>query len=152
MIRNCPVKHCFFRFQSNIRINALRWSGAKGRVEPAIPTGVTVAAMVTLRPGYAPPQRFPTRGYLAIATERTFADYWLPVASIAGLRWVPRFATGLTLTPKEIGPLIEELNVLGACLQEAADHVAADVRDRLARLLDLLASLDPNSIDDLFIG
>ena len=113
---------------------------------------MTVAAMVSLRPRFTPPADFPTGGYLPIAAERAFTDFWLPLARNAGLQWIPLFATGLPLTAEDIGSVIGELDVLAARLPDQTTHADAQVHDRSTLLRNLLASLDPDSVEDLFIG
>ena len=72
-----------------------------------------------------------------IATERIFEEYWQPMCSALGLRWVPLFQSGLPLKSDDIPDVLDELLQLKAFLsnkphpsipEDMANHVVSRIK------------------------
>lgn len=114
---------------------------------------MSVAAVVTLKPGIEPPSGFPPAGYLPLATQALFDGYWLPTAVKAGLDLVAHFGSGVDVPPSRIPQIRAELETFAERVPVAVSPAqAAHIIERVTRLRDLLDSLDPDSVEEIFIG
>lgn len=89
--------------------------------------------------------------YLPLATERVFAEHWLPAASALGCVWIPLFQTGTSIS-------LEELPTVRAELEQVRDYfartpkVSEHARERSRWVVDKLSRIDPAAIREVFIG
>ena len=114
---------------------------------------MSVAAVVTLKPGTAPPSGFPPAGYLPLATQALFDGYWLPTAENAGLDLIVQFRSGVDVLPTQIPQIRAELETFAERVVVAVSPAqAGHITERVARLRDLLDGLDPDSVEEIFIG
>lgn len=89
---------------------------------------MSVAAIVTLKPGIVPPPGFPASGYLPVATEAQFVSYWLPIATSAKLSLIAEFGSGVVIPPAEISEVDSELEVFAALAPAALPRPEAEHR------------------------
>lgn len=114
---------------------------------------MSVAAMVTLKPGAEPPSGFPPSGYLPVATEAEFTRHWLPLARRAGLGIIAEFGTGIPLGPSDIAEISTELSTFSALVPESlSPPIAARIAERVTLLRELLTILDPDTVEEIYIG
>ncbi|WP_033344098.1 hypothetical protein [Catenuloplanes japonicus] len=110
---------------------------------------MSVAVLTTLKAGAAPPPALPYRDYVPVASQRTFTEWWLPLALSLGLEYLPLFETGVILNAEDLGPVIRELEIFSA---QAPETVPEHVTEQARSLLSVLAALDPADVDEFFIG
>ena len=89
--------------------------------------------------------------YLPLATEDTFAQYWLPAAAELGCVWVPLFRTGTPVPLEDLPAVLAELERLRDYF-ERTPGMSEDVRERSRWLVNALSRLDPTEIREVFIG
>jgi len=114
---------------------------------------VSVAALVTLKPGAAPQPGLPYWKYIPVATQRTFTEYWLPLAESLGLKYIPLFSGGISLTGEDFPAVLRELEIFSGHATDALPQQYAEVVAERAELLrSVLAGLDPDAVQDVNIG
>lgn len=110
---------------------------------------MSVAVLITYRDDVASPG--PT--YLPLATEESFAGQWLPAAATLGCVWVPLFQSGAPVSLEDFPAVLDELRRLRDLFAAEVDHSsAAGVRERSAWLVRELETIDPGTIETLWIG
>lgn len=109
---------------------------------------MSVALVIT----YHPPHEGPD--YLPLATEHEYHAHWLPLATAAGLVWLPAFATGTSVPLAELPAVVDELARVSVLARASALPPEATAklltRARLAR--ELLVALDVPTVAEIFIG
>jgi len=105
---------------------------------------VSVAILIQLRS----PERSPI--LLPLATEGVFARYWLPAADRLGLRWMPRFESGATVSLAELPEVLAELAAVRADFARTA--APASVMERVDYLIRALGEVDWAEVAEIFIG
>jgi hypothetical protein len=89
--------------------------------------------------------------YLPLATEKVFAEHWLPAAAALGCVWIPTFQTGASIP-------LEELPTIRAEFEQLRDHftrtpgASEHVRERSRWIVEELSRINPAAIREVFIG
>jgi hypothetical protein len=114
---------------------------------------VSVAALVTLKPGAAPQPGLPYWKYVPVATQRTFTEHWLPLAESLGLEYIPLFIGGISLTSEDFPAVLRELEIFsGHAINALPQEYAEVVAERAEFLRSILAGLDPDAVQEVNIG
>lgn len=87
-----------------------------------------------------------------VATQATFRQRWSPGCDALGLRWLPLFETGISLTAADLPEVLGELRSLRAWLEQHDPGTLAMVAERIDRLADELEKLGARADVELFIG
>lgn len=113
---------------------------------------MSVGALVV--PSLAAPRDEPGPGYLPVATEADWSQYWLPLATSAGLDVVRGFQPGVALKPHDLPVAVVELERLHALVSDAAldPSVADRILDRVTTLREMLTALGDDDVEEVFIG
>src|SRR5690348_1269061 len=91
--------------------------------------------------------------YVRIASDEVFASQWKPACAALGLRWIPRFPTGSTLTPEDIPPILAELDLLKNHFDGlAGSDVVLQIRIRIQELSQSLKDAHGQRDVEPFIG
>jgi hypothetical protein len=106
---------------------------------------VSVAAVVTYKNDQDP-------DYLPVATEEEFYRDWLPLTG--GLPLVELFGTGVSIVPEEFDELLNELAEFEANVPASlpVPPERQKILDRVHLLRRLVTRLNPDDIDNLYIG
>ena len=102
---------------------------------------MSVAALVTLKPGAAAQPGLPYWKYIPVATQRTFTECWLPLAESLGLEYIPLFSGGISLTGEDFPAVLRELEIFSGHVTDALPQQYAEVvAERVELLRSILAS------------
>lgn len=88
--------------------------------------------------------------YLPLAAQGAYGGEWVPAARKLGLRWLPLFLTGTTVSVEDLADVAEELQRLRASL--AGDPRSAATVERIDFVLERLHSVDLCAVAEVFIG
>lgn len=91
---------------------------------------------------------------VSVASDAVFLDFWIPICSELGLRWLPRFSTGWLLSAQDAPHLLEELRRLERYLSCGETHaeISAHMLGRISSLVRELIEIQNNSHIDAYIG
>ncbi len=86
--------------------------------------------------------------YTPVATQSTFAEFWLPVTKMHELKWVPLFETGVPIELDDLSEVLIELNKM----RETPNLDDNFPVDGLNLLIDELNLVRMESSVKIFIG
>lgn len=90
--------------------------------------------------------------YVSIAAEGSYSRYWIETGEKLGLRWIPIFDIGTSLSRKEVFEVLEELTQLRWAFAKRNDEVGEWLLSRLDGLAKALSALDWSDVEDVYIG
>ncbi|MFT3765618.1 MAG: hypothetical protein QM820_08900 [Minicystis sp.] len=97
---------------------------------------------------FCAPDREPL--YLPVATEAVFGRHWLPAAARLGLRWIPQFESGATVSAGELRAVVAELEQIRDAF--AGNAATAPLVARVDSITAALGAIDPAEVREIFIG
>ena len=92
--------------------------------------------------------------YLPLATESDYHAYWLPLANKNNLEWLPLFTSGISLKTEDIPYVLNELSEMqkAIAIADLSPERKEEMLERTNHLIQLLAGLDWQNVEEVFIG